>query len=154
MEFPYMYYFGYGSNLNQDFLHQYVPSAEFLMKAYLPNFEVQFPFWSRKRQGGISSIIEKPGGLVHGVIYECDENELLDLDILEGVPQRLYKRETFKVLGENRLWYNADLYRVVKPQGPFTPSKSYVELLLSGVKAHALDPEYLEVIKSIYEHSI
>ena len=44
-----MYHFGYGSNLNQDFLRQYVPSAEFVMKAYLPNYEVQFRFWSKRR---------------------------------------------------------------------------------------------------------
>ncbi len=71
-----MYHFGYGSNLNIDFLHQYLPSAKYVMKAYLPNFEVQFRFWSKKRQGGISTIIEKPRGLVHGVIYECEEEEL------------------------------------------------------------------------------
>jgi gamma-glutamylcyclotransferase (GGCT)/AIG2-like uncharacterized protein YtfP len=154
MKYLYMYHFGYGSNLNQDFLHQYVPSAEFLMKAYLPNYEVQFRFWSRERQGGISSIIEKPGGLVYGVIYECDDDELVDLDILESVPQGLYKRETFKVLGEDRLWHDADLYRIAKPQGPFTPSRGYVELMLSGAKAHALNPEYVKVIKSIYDRSI
>ena len=96
-----MFHFGYGSNLNLEFLHQYLPSARFIMKAYLPNYEVQFRFWSKKRQGGISSIIEKPGGLVHGVIYECDESEIKELDILESVPQGLYKREVFKVLGED-----------------------------------------------------
>ncbi len=150
-----MYHFGYGSNLNMDFLRQYVPSAEFVMKAYLPNYEVQFRFWSKRRQGGISSsIIEKPGGLVHGVIYECDEKELVELDILESVPQGLYNRETFKVLGENRKWVDADLYRVAKPMGPFTPAKGYVELMLSGARIHGLDPEYVKVIEAIYERSL
>lgn len=149
-----MYHFGYGSNLNQDFLHEYVPSVEFVMRAYLPNFEVQFRFWSKKRHGGISSIIEKPGGLVHGVIYECDEDDLIELDVLEGVPQGLYKRETFKVLGEDREWHDADLYRVAKPQGPFTPARGYVELMLSGAKMHGLDPEYVKIIEAIYEKSL
>jgi len=149
-----MFHFGYGSNLNQGFLHEYVSSAEFVMKAYLPNYEVQFRFWSKKRQGGISSIIEKPGGLVHGVIYECDEKELVELDILESVPIGLYKRETFKVLGEDKKWHLADLYRVAKPKGPFTPSRGYVELMLSGALEHGLDPEYVRVIEAIYERSI
>ena len=39
-----MFHFGYGSNLNQGFLRQYCPCAEFVMKAYLPNYEVQFRF--------------------------------------------------------------------------------------------------------------
>lgn len=146
-----MYHFGYGSNLNMEFLSEYVPSAEFVIKAYLPNYEVQFRFWSKKRQGGISSIIEKPGHLVHGVIYECDEEELKELDILESVPQGLYRRETFKVLGEDKEWYDADLYRVVNPQGPFTPARGYVDLMISGAKDHGLDPGYIQEIEAIYE---
>jgi len=149
-----MYHFGYGSNLNIDFLHQYLPSAKRVMKAYLPNYEVQFRFWSKKRQGGISTIIEKPGGLVHGIIYECNEDELINLDIIESVPQGLYKRETFNVLGEDGEWHLADLYRVAKPKGPFTPAKGYVELMLSGAREHGLDPEYVKMIEAIYKRSI
>ena len=149
-----MYHFGYGSNLNIDFLHNYLPSAKRVMKAYLPNYEVQFRFWSKKRQGGISTIIEKPGGLVHGIIYECNEDELINLDIIESVPQGLYKRETFRVLGEDGEWHLADLYRVANPKGPFTPAKGYVELMLSGAREHDLDPEYVKVIEAIYERSI
>ena len=149
-----MYHFGYGSNLNIDFLHNYLPSAKRVMRAYLSNYEVQFRFWSKKRQGGISTIIEKPGGLVHGIIYECNEDELINLDIIESVPQGLYKRETFKVLGEDGEWHLADLYRVANPKGPFTPARSYVELMLSGAHEHGLDPEYVKVIEAIYERSI
>ncbi len=149
-----MYHFGYGSNLNMAFLREYVPSAEFVMKAYLPNYEVQFRFWSKKRQGGISSIIEKPSHLVHGVIYACDEEELKELDILESVPQGLYRRETFKVLGEDKEWHDADLYRVATPRGPFTPSRGYVELMISGAKDHRLDPGYIQEIEAIYERSL
>jgi gamma-glutamylcyclotransferase (GGCT)/AIG2-like uncharacterized protein YtfP len=124
------------------------------MKAYLPNYMVQFRFWSKKRQGGLSTIIEKPGGLVHGVIYECIETEMIDLDIIESVPQGLYKREAFKVLGEDGEWHDADLYRVANPKGPFTPARSYVELMLSGAHEHELDPEYVKVIEAIYEWSL
>ena len=44
----------------------------------------------------------------------------------------------------------ADLYRVANPKGPFTPAKSYVELMLSGAKAHKLDPGHIKVIEEIY----
>ncbi len=149
-----MFHFGYGSNLNQGFLRQYCPSAEFVMKAYLPNYEVQFRFWSKRRLGGISTIIEKPGGLVHGVIYDVPEEELLDLDVLESVPQGLYRREAFLVLGEDDRWHEADLYRVARPQGPFTPSRGYVELMMSGAREHGLDPGYVKGIEAIYERSL
>jgi len=149
-----MYHFGYGSNLNQGFLRQYCPSTEYVMKAYLPNYEVQFRFWSKRRQGGISTIIEKPGGLVHGVVYEVPEAELLVLDELESVPQGLYRREKFLVLDEWGKWQGADLYRVADPQGPFTPSRSYVELMLTGAREHGLDPGYVKKIEEMHTRSV
>jgi len=148
-----MYHFGYGSNLNIEFLRKYLPSAEFVQKAYLPNFEIQFRFWSKKRQGGLSTIMSNPGNLVHGVIYECDEDEMVELDRIESVPQGLYTRDTMLVLGEDGAWQKADLYRVTKPKGPFTPAKSYVELMLSGAREHKLDPEHIKVIEEIYARS-
>lgn len=149
-----MYHFGYGSNLNIQFLRKYVPSADYLMKAYLPNYEVQFRFWSKNRNGGISTIIESPGKMVHGVIYKVNAEEMGELDILESVPQGLYKREKFLVLGEDQKWHKVDLYRVAKPSGPFTPSRGYVELMLAGAKEHGIDPEYVKIIAAIYERSI
>ena len=148
-----MKHFAYGSNLNEEFLKKYCPSAEFIMKAYLPNYQVQFRFWSKKREGGISTIIEEPGEIVHGVLYEIGNTDLNNLDILESVPQGLYSREKFLILGEDKKWHLADLYRVVNPQGPFTPSKTYVELMLDGAKKHELDSDYIRKIRRIYNKS-
>jgi hypothetical protein len=92
--------------------------------------------------------------LVHGIIYEVDAEEMTELDILESVPQGLYKRETYLVLGKDQKWHDADLYRVAEPRGPFTPSRGYVELMLSGAKEHGIDPEYVKIIEAIYERSI
>jgi gamma-glutamylcyclotransferase (GGCT)/AIG2-like uncharacterized protein YtfP len=72
------------------------------MKAELPNFRITFPFYSQKRQGGISSIIPAPGELVHGVLYEVNQPEMEELDIVESVPQGLYVRETYLVLAEDK----------------------------------------------------
>ncbi len=148
----YVYHFGYGSNLDHESVKQYCPSSKFVMKAFLPNYEIQFRFWSEQDQGGISTIIEAPGELVQGVIYEIPENELLELDILESVPLGFYTRDLFLVLGENGLWQKADLYRVADPQGPFPPSKSYVEHMIKGAKQHELDLEYIKKLESLREH--
>jgi gamma-glutamylcyclotransferase (GGCT)/AIG2-like uncharacterized protein YtfP len=104
-----MNYYAYGSNLATRYLRRYCPSASFVMRAELPNFQVEFRHYSENRQGGISSIIEAPGQMVQGVIFDIPEAELLELDILESVPEGLYRRETFLVLGEDGQWHGAEL---------------------------------------------
>jgi hypothetical protein len=121
------------------------------MKADLPNYRIEFRFYSQKRKGGISSIIHSPGDLVHGVIYNVPEEEMLKLDEVESVPQGLYSRGTFLVLGEDGKWHDVDLYQVVVPKGPFPPAKSYIELMLEGAKTYNLDPSYIERLKQLYK---
>ena len=144
-----MRYFAYGSNLNVRFMQIYCPSAAFLMKAELPNYRVDFLHYSEKRQGGISSIIETPGEMVHGVIYDVKDDEIKAMDILESVPEGLYRRETFLVLGEDGSWQAADLYHVTNPRGPYPPSKGYLEDMIEGAKEHGLEPVYVEKLVSL-----
>ena len=146
-----MRHFAYGSNLSTEFVRESCPSARFIMRAQLPNFTVQFPYHSEKYGGGISSIVESPGDMVNGVIYEIDEDELLALDTLESVPQGSYRRDTFQVLGEDGAWYRADLYRVTKPTGPHTPSKQYVGYMVTGAREHQIDPEYTARFEALYQ---
>lgn len=143
-----MFHFGYGSNLSIEFVQEeLVPDAKFVMKGYLPNFEVQFPFWSEEVQGGYSGIMEAPGELVHGALYEVAEEELIALDDMEGVYKDRYRRETLLVWGEDGEFHPAELYRVIDPQGPFPPSRDYVEIMLTGARDLGLDPDYIEKIE-------
>ena len=144
-----MKYFAYGSNLSTAFVRAYCPSAAFVMRADLPNFQVEFRHHSEEYGGGISSIIETPGAMVKGVIYEIDEKEILALDELESVPQGLYRRDRFLVFGEDGNWHHADLYRVTNPSGPYTPGKIYVDYMVAGAREHQIDPEYTAKLEAL-----
>lgn len=149
-----MFHFGYGSNLSIKSVHEDLnPNARYVMKGLLPNFEVSWPMWSEEEQGGYSGIMEAPGELVHGALYEMTEQELIAMDNLEDCYKGTYKRETFLVLGEDGKWHSADLYRVIDPQGPFPPVRSYVEIMLAGARELELDPEYIEKIEEFYRQS-
>ncbi len=149
-----MFHFGYGSNLSIDFVKEHlIPNAKFVMKGYLPNFEVQFPFWSEEDQAGCSGIMEAPGELVHGALYEVTEQELIEIENLEGMYKDLYRRWTFLVLGEDGRFHPADLFRVIDPEGPFPPSRSYVDIMLTGARELELDPEYIKKIEGFHRHS-
>ena len=113
----------------------------------MPNYRIAFPFFSQKRQGGISSIVHAPGELTRGVLYEISDKEIEELDVVESVPQGFYVRETYLVLGEDRRWHSADLYRCAKPTGPYAPARSYVELMLDGAEKHQLDTKYLQELR-------
>ena len=145
-----MLYFAYGSNLSTKYVRNYTPSATFVRRALLPNFHIEFRRYSDNLKGGISTIIEAPGKMVHGVIYEVDSKEIEALDILEKVPLGVYKREGFEVLGEDGKWYKADLYRVVKPEGPYTPAKKYVGWMVEGMKEHDIEPAYAKKFVDLY----
>mgnify|MGYP000050046407 CR=1 FL=1 len=148
-----MYHFGYGSNLSFEYTKDMLPSAKIAMKAFLPNFSIQFQVWSKVRQGGLSNVAFDPGKIVHGAIFEVTEEEMASLDEREGYYKGQYLRETFQVLGEDRKLYPAELYRAIDPQGPFTPSKSYVEIMLKGAKERKLDPEYIKTFEKFYEQA-
>jgi len=149
-----MHYFGYGSNLRASFVTELIPSATLVMKAYLPNYEVQWGAWSEAFGGGISSICETPGEIVQGVIYQCTEKELEKLDYISGIYVPKYKRETFVVLGEDGEWHSVELYRLWELKGPFPPSRPYVEGMLEGAKQIGVSPDYLEKIEGWLRQSI
>ena len=119
------------------------------MRASLPNFHIEFRRYSADLQGGISSIIEAPGEMVQGVIYHIPEAEILQLDVLEDVPQGLYRRDTFLVLGEDGVWHKAELYRVVSPSGPYDPAVQYIRWMIEGAREHKLDEAYVEELVAI-----
>lgn len=138
-----MKYFAYGSNMSTAYIRHYCPSAQFLLRATLPNFQIEFRRYSTDLQGGISTIMAAAGELVQGVVYEIPEAEILALDVLEDVPQGLYRRDTFLVLGEDGVWHAAELYRVVTPSGPYAPSAQYVEMMIAGAVEHGLVADYV-----------
>ena len=142
-------HFGYGSNMSESYMRQYTPSLKYVMNAQLPNFEIQFRKYSNNMGGGISSIIEKPGGMIYGVMYYIPKKEMDELDILEDVPLGIYKRETFQVLGEDDKWYEADLYRVNEPKGPYEPAKKYLDLMISGATEHNINKDWLKKLKQM-----
>lgn len=141
-----MYYFGYGSNLRASFVTELIPGATLVMKAYLPNYEVQWRAWSEAFGGGISSICETPGEIVEGAIYQCSAAALEKLDYIPGIYVPNYRRETFVVLGEDGNWHCAELYRLWELKGPFPPSRPYVEGMLEGARQIGVSADYLEKI--------
>ncbi len=138
--------FTYGSNMASGYLREYCPGAMTVMRAVLPNVRVEFRRYSTDLAGGISTIMRSPGELVHGVLYNIPRLEVEALDLLEDVDKGLYIRETHLVLGADGAWHAGDLYRIVKPQGPFRPSEKYLEYMMAGATEHGLPADYVPAV--------
>lgn len=137
-----MKYFAYGSNMSTEYIRECCPSAQFLMLAQLPNFHIEFRRYSEKYKGGISSIIPAPGEMTRGVLDHVEEKDFVALDILESVPQDVYRRAAFLVFGEDGQWHHAQLYQVTNPAGPYAPAPKYVDRMIAGAKEHFIDQEH------------
>ena len=138
------YVYAYGSLLSPALMRQPCPSATLVIKADLPNFEIQFRVPSDTGRGGTSGIFEAPGQLVQGVIYSVRTSEIPDLDILEGVPEGKYEKAQFLVLGEDKDWYEVSLYMPAAPGDLIPPAPHYLDDMIAGARAHGLDTDYTE----------
>ena len=117
--------------------------------AMLPNWEVQFNFMSHTYKGGVTEIEAAAAKLVRGVLYDVNDDELLHLDSIEGVPDGIYYRQTIYVVDESGKVVKAVTYRTTNPKGPFKPTKRYLGLMISGAKEHGLGPDYVKELEAV-----
>ncbi len=142
-----MLYFAYGSFLDSETLRTHCPSAKFVTRAVLPNFEVQFNFMSRTYGGGVTGVEPAPGRMARGVVYDVPQTEMEHLDTIEAVPEGLYYRQKVLVVDDGGSLLEADTYRTTDPKGPFKPTRRYLGLMIKGAKEHELDPGYIEELE-------
>jgi len=135
--------FTYGSNMSSAYLRKYCPGAMPVMRGLMPNVWIEFRRYSNDLNGGISTIMPAPGQILHGVLFDIPRAEVEALDLLEDVDKGLYVRETHLVLGADGEWHTGDLYRIVKPEGPFAPSEKYLEYMKAGAMEHGLPADYV-----------
>ncbi|MCW3988761.1 MAG: gamma-glutamylcyclotransferase [Candidatus Bathyarchaeota archaeon] len=145
-----MLYFSYGSFMDSETLRRHAPSARFVARAVLPNYEIQFNFLSKTYSGGVTGIEPAPGKLTRGVVFDVSHEDLQNLDTVEGVPQGIYYRQRILVVDEAGKILEAETYRTADPKGPFKTTRRYLGLMLEGAKEHGLDPGYVRELEEHY----
>jgi hypothetical protein len=127
-------------------LAQRVPSRRRLGIAMLADFEMRFHKRGRDRSGKCS-IIARPGGAVHGVVYEIAEMEKPWLDAAEG--------EGYAVLqlrvraGDGELAAFTYVARESHIEERLAPFHWYRELVISGARHHGLPTDYIERLETV-----
>ncbi len=145
-----MLYFSYGSFLDSETLKKHAHNAKYMKRAVLPDFEVQFNFFSETYDGGVTGVEPAAGKKALGILYNVPPDEIEKLDIVEGVPAGIYYRQIVTVVDEDGNEHQAETYRTTDPKGPFTPTRRYLGLMIKGAKEHSLDHKYIKELETLY----
>ena len=125
-----MYYFAYGSNLNQKQMRERCPDSNPMFTATLSNYKLVFVGWFRRWRGGVASIKPFRGDRVRGAIYEVSEQCLRRLDKYESD----YNRFKVTVLGEDSEPIEAITYIKAGQLEETQPSKEYLAIIQQGLR--------------------
>lgn len=128
-----MYYFAYGSNLNQKQMLERCPDSKPRFIATLPNYKLVFVGWSRQRRGGVASIKPFRGEKVLGAIYDISDRDLRQLDSKEGYPDN-YNRLKVTVFKEKGEPVEAITYIKARQSEETPPSPEYLSIIQQGCR--------------------
>ncbi len=140
-------YFAYGSNMKPRRFRRHCPRSQVLGRARLPSYRLDFTRYSTGFKGGVADIVPDADSEVWGVLSRVEESDLASLDEYEGVPVG-YRRERVTVLDDGGQEHLAVTY-VANRTGRFTPSKTYLDIILEGAREHGLPPDYVRRLAQI-----
>jgi gamma-glutamylcyclotransferase (GGCT)/AIG2-like uncharacterized protein YtfP len=141
-----MLYFAYGSNMSSERLRLRVPSATTVGTASLRGYELRFR--KRGRDGSAKcDAAARPGGEVHGVVYEIEPAGLEALDRFEPG----YDRVEVEIVDRNGRALRAYTYLAQSGHvdDGLRPRLSYRAVVVAGAREHGLPEAYVAGIEAI-----
>ncbi|MDA8227475.1 MAG: gamma-glutamylcyclotransferase [Desulfitobacterium hafniense] len=140
-----VYYFAYGSCMNEDSISKDVANYQVMGRAVLEDHCLTFTRFSSKWQGGVADVVSRPGQRVDGILYRIPQEEMRNLDRREGAPY-IYRRKRVKVQFVEDL-VEAVTYEVVdKAPVEYPPAREYADTILKAAEGE-LSPEYVAGLK-------
>ena len=128
-----MYYFAYGSNLNQKQMRERCPDSQPRFMATLPNYKLIFVGWSRQWRGGVASLRSFRGEKAFGAVYEISDRDLRRLDSDEGYPGST-NRLNVTVFNEDGEPIQAVTYIKAGQSEETPPSPQYLSIVQQGYR--------------------
>ena len=122
-----MRYLAYGMNTNSSEMAYRCPQARSLGPAVLEDHEFRFAVHA--------DIVECPGSIVEGVLWEITDECLKALDCLEGYPT-YYERKTVTVTYVDNNSVDALTYYMTGNKPDELPSDHYLMMLYEGYAEH------------------
>lgn len=137
-------YFAYGSNMLSKCLRSRIGFVKTLGLAFLKDRKVVFN--KRSKDGsGKANLVQSPGDITWGVLYEINVEGLDKLDKLEGG----YARVNVQIWLPSNNMVEAVTYISDNLTNDPRPYKWYKEIVLSGAREHNLPQDYIAYLEEI-----
>lgn len=143
-----MYYFAYGTNINQEQIEREFRAVRVIGTARLDGWRLAFTRYAPRRGGGVLDALPDPTSHIWGVVYEVDEAEIEALD--RARPD--YRRVVATVLrdGDPAQPLDAWRYEVLnKATREFPPTPAYKADMLRGASARGFPADYIARLAAI-----
>ena len=137
-------YFAYGSNMLSSRIHSRVTSVELIGPAFLKDVRMLFNKRSKDRSGK-ANLVESPGNVTWGVLYEIDVQGLDTLDKVEGG----YNRLNVQVWKTDGNVVKAVTYISANLTDDTRAYEWYTEIILSGAKESKLPKDYIAYLERL-----
>jgi AIG2-like family len=139
-------FFAVGSNMDEELLRSWIPSARRLTIASLPGFTLR---WHKRSADGGKLAARRtghPDDVVWGVVYEVDSVDGRHID--EGQRAAGYRDERVTVVGPDGVEHGASVYvaREEMIDDSILPTQSYRDPIVDAARANGLPAEYVDAL--------
>jgi gamma-glutamylcyclotransferase len=139
-----MRFFAVGSNMDEEVLTDWIPSARRLTIASLSGFTLRWH--KRSSSGGKLAALRTghPDDVVWGVVYEVDDLGAQQID--DGQRAAGYREERVTVAGPVGAEHDASVYvaRAEMIDDTVLPLRSYRDPIVNAARANGLPAEYVD----------
>jgi hypothetical protein len=147
-----LYYFAYGSNMNEEQMRARCSSPKVIAVSKLPDHQLAFFGYSAVWDGAEESVIPALGQDVWGVVYDLSSSDRERLD--DSQDARLdgsgdYFHSPAKVTDQQGKVYTVLLYKKDNQGTPQKPSQEYLNFIVQGAVDHQLPSDYVEQLRGM-----
>jgi hypothetical protein len=132
-------YFAYGSNMSAALMRRRCPGAVALGPAELPGWRFCIT------RDGFASVVPKPGGLTHGVLWRLTPRDLAALNAYESLDSGLYGCRVLPVtFGAGR---KPALVYIARERRGGRPAPGYLALVVQAARDWQLPEAYIRSLE-------
>ena len=131
-------HFAYGSNMSRKLMHARCPLALALGVAQLANWRFVIT------RDGYASVVQEPGAVVHGVLWQLSARDLAAVNAYEGLNVGLYRRRILPVRfnGQRR----SALTYLGRGSESGRPRPAYLDVVLEAARDWHLPDDYIHAL--------